>query len=247
MRRGKRISIIVGLGAVILVGGIVGNYWKEIYFVLYPEARFWGQWEIVVSPEKFKHIFEFRKNGVIGLSLEPPVDSDLPHFKTAFYTTPNPTYRVSQNRIVFAQALGTVAVDVDGLVGGGLVGDGLVGLIVTETRLADLCFSHWHARERTAVVSLADWERNSQMNPAAFVAFEILRHGLRAVNAAYDPDAIMHEVSRGCLFDFCREKTEIDRKLRSGGLCEDCVRSLGRMRVPVEPLRLALGVVRDLA
>ena len=113
MRRGKRIAIIAGLGAVLLVGGIVGNYWKEIYFVLYPEARFWGRWEIVGTDETPKPIFVFGKNGKARSRFAPPVEADdfstlqkkewsrLPR-KIRLLGLKTRNYRVFQNRIVFS-------------------------------------------------------------------------------------------------------------------------------------------------
>ena len=109
MRRGKRIAIIAGIGAVLLVGGITGNYWKEMYFVLYPEARFWGRWEISGTDgissagETPKIIFEFRKNGetVFDLAGVPPTGLER------WARQSGPTYRVNRNLEVTFQIEGS--------------------------------------------------------------------------------------------------------------------------------------------
>ena len=46
--RGKTITVIAGV-AVVAVAMVAGTYWREIYYSIYPEARFWGRWGQVVE------------------------------------------------------------------------------------------------------------------------------------------------------------------------------------------------------
>jgi len=120
-------------------------------------------------------------------------------------------------------------------------------LVLTGCGLADNWFSHWHAGSRTTVVSLYDWQRVSSLPAAAFVAYQFVLHGWRAVCPTYDPYRLLHEQTRGCLFDVCRDKTAVEAKLRAGVLCWRCRWKLRRAGVSTGPLREALAAVRKLA
>ena len=123
---------------------------------------------------------------------------------------------------------------------------GLAFLIVAE-EFEDRWFSHWHEHERVAVVSTAGFVDMTGLPVEAFIAYELLLHGLRARSARYDPHALFHETSRGCLFDFCRDKPEIAVKLQLGHICDECVRALAD--VDIDPARLLTQwqAVQDLA
>jgi len=107
------------------------------------------------------------------------------------------------------------------------LGAGDLTIIFVEQPLADAWFSHWHAGQRVAVVSSRDFTRITGLPIERFVAYEVLLHGLRAPGARYDPLALLHRETRGCLFDLCIAKAEIAVKLRAPHICADCVRGLG--------------------
>ena len=122
-----------------------------------------------------------------------------------------------------------------------------VRVVLSRQRLADNWFSHWHARERAAVVSLADWDGELQVSPVAFVAYEAVHHGLRSIAPGFDPLRLAHEETRGCLFDFCATRADIEIKLQAADLCPDCRRGLEGAGLPLEAcLRLA-ETIRALA
>lgn len=122
-----------------------------------------------------------------------------------------------------------------------------VRVVLTGCGLADNWFSHWHDESRTAVVSAYDWSLVSRSPLAAGVAAAVVLHGWRMICPGHDPDALFHDETRGCLFDLCREKTEVDRKLLAGDLCHDCRERLVAAGVAVEPILRALAAVRGLA
>jgi len=120
-------------------------------------------------------------------------------------------------------------------------------LVFMRRGLRDRWFSHWHDGYRTAVISLHDWEHISQLPITAFVAYELVFFGLRTLSNRYEPRDLLHAETRGCLFDFCEEKSAIEFKLRTGDVCRQCRDGLIRTHVSVERVLKALEVVRGLA
>lgn len=122
-----------------------------------------------------------------------------------------------------------------------------VRIVLTRRRLADNWFSHWHAGPRAAVVSLADWESAFQVSPLAFVAYEIAHHGLRALAPDFDPVPLAHEDTRGCLFDFCATRADIEVKLQAADLCPSCRSALETAGLPLDRLLHLAETLRSLA
>lgn len=48
----------------------------------------------------------------------------------------------------------------------------------------------------------------------------------RLVAPAHDPARLMHPEARGCLFDLCETRRDIETKLQAGHLCLACAHSL---------------------
>ena len=119
-------------------------------------------------------------------------------------------------------------------------------IVLTSRRLESNWFSRWHPEARVTVVSLHAWDRISTLSPVAFVAFEIALHGLRR-HPGYEPEQLLHDETRGCLFDQCRSKGDVDAKLRSGVVCPDCRACLGTDRLLLARVDALGGVVRRLA
>lgn len=122
-----------------------------------------------------------------------------------------------------------------------------VKLVVTEHGLHNNWFSHWYEAEQLAVASLYDWKRTSPLPASAFVAYELVLHGLRGLNPGYMPEHLLHDEARDCLFDFCRKKAGITPKLRFGGICRPCRLGLGQIGIPAAPILDVLADVRALA
>ena len=94
---------------------------------------------------------------------------------------------------------------------------------------------------------MADWDGTDfSVPPEAFAAYEIVLHSLRLLAPAYAPEALLHEETRGCLFDFCESRLDVETKLRSGRVCEPCGRALasaGLQRQAVEHLVHAIRLL----
>lgn len=120
-------------------------------------------------------------------------------------------------------------------------------LVLTPARFADNWFSHWHAAGRCAVVSTHGISTVVGVDPAAYLAYEFLLNGLNNGSARYDLLRMAHEDTRGCLFDFCRDKGDMEIKLQTMHLCPDCESQLRGIGIDLEPVRAATDVIRDLA
>jgi hypothetical protein len=123
-----------------------------------------------------------------------------------------------------------------------------IRFLFTPRRLEDNWFSHWHAGAGVAVVSMADWDGGFEVPPEAFVAFQLVQHGLRLLAApGFDPRALLHDETRGCFFDLCQTREDIEIKLQTGHLCPDCYHGLIRGQVPLDRVQSLLEVIRTLA
>jgi Ca-activated chloride channel family protein len=120
-----------------------------------------------------------------------------------------------------------------------------VTLLVTPRPLEGNRFSTWHDTARAAVVSTAGTDSRAPV--AAFLAYEVVLHGLRVAWGEWSPETLMHEETRGCLFDFCRVRSDLDVKLHSATLCHGCRERLRRSRVDTGLVDTLLSVVSDLA
>ena len=63
----------------------------------------------------------------------------------------------------------------------------------------------------------------------------------------YDPLALAHRRSRGCLFDLCLDKAEIAVKLQAGHICEECLAALRHLGVDARATGRSWSAVQALA
>ena len=108
-------------------------------------------------------------------------------------------------------------------------------IAVTASGHWDNWYSHWHPDHRVALVSLFGWGAMSRVRPSAMIAYETILHGLRVVSDSYEPANLLHAETRGCLFDLCAQKPDVEIKLQAGHVCDECRRKLASYRIS-EPL-----------
>jgi hypothetical protein len=65
-------------------------------------------------------------------------------------------------------------------------------------------------------------------------------------NAGLNWADYMHEEMRGCFYDFCEEKSQLDFKLRTGDICGDCMGVFAKIGVPDELLKQAVDIMESL-
>jgi hypothetical protein len=122
-----------------------------------------------------------------------------------------------------------------------------VQVLFTARALSDNWFSHWHASRQAAVASLAGWRGGFAVPVEAFLAYELILHGLRALGPAWSPEHLTHEDTRGCVFDFCAHREDIEIKLQAADLCPSCRQALAANGLSLDRLLRLLEVVRTLA
>jgi hypothetical protein len=120
-------------------------------------------------------------------------------------------------------------------------------IVFVPWQLEDNWFSHWHPREQVAVVSVWDWNNTAAVPMEAFVAYEVLLNGLPALSAHYSPLALSHEETRGCLWDFCWDKREIEIKLQTMDLCSECRTRLATLGIDAGGVSAVCDTVREMA
>ena len=120
-------------------------------------------------------------------------------------------------------------------------------LVVTRRPLAENWFSDWDRDLLAGVVSLAGVDAATRAPLSAFLAYEAVLHGLRPGRSAWEPDVLMHDETRGCVFDLCAVRSDIDVKLHSASLCGVCRERLRNARVDTGIVDSLLAVVRDLS
>lgn len=124
---------------------------------------------------------------------------------------------------------------------------GGVRLGLVDAPLYDNWFSHWHAAGRAAVVSMHAVTDLIGVDPAAFIAYEIVLNGLANASPAYDFMALAHDDTRGCLFDLCLDKRDMEIKLQAMHVCAACQGKLAAMGVDLDQVALATDAIRGLA
>ena len=122
-----------------------------------------------------------------------------------------------------------------------------VRIVFTTQRLSDNWFSHWHEGRKAAIVSLDGWDGSFGVPAEAFVAYEVIQHGLRLLGPAWAPEKLAHMETRGCLFDFCAHRSDVDIKLQAADFCPSCHAALTAAGLPMARLQRLAEVVRTLA
>lgn len=122
-----------------------------------------------------------------------------------------------------------------------------IRLVLTDAQFRDNWFSHWHAVGRTAVVSLFQISELVGVDLAAYVAYEMLLNGLNNASPRYDMQRLPHADTRGCLFDFCANKFDMEIKLQTMHLCDGCSAEMRYFGINQDELAAATDVIRELA
>lgn len=106
-------------------------------------------------------------------------------------------------------------------------------IVFTPHALRDAWFSHAHHSMAAVVVSTSAAEYAHDVSLPAFIAYEMLLHGLQLASPYYDLESLLHEDERGCLYDLCRDHRRLAYKLDAMGICNSCRTLLGNRGIDV--------------
>ena len=120
-------------------------------------------------------------------------------------------------------------------------------LAIVPWQLADNWFSHWHPREQVAVISTWNWDNTALVPIEAYLVYELLLNSLAVISPHYSPLALAHEETRGCLWDFCGDKREIEIKLQTMDVCPECRRRLETLGIDAGGVAAECDLVRERA
>jgi hypothetical protein len=112
---------------------------------------------------------------------------------------------------------------------------------------------NWYSFEnpkfpRNAVGHVGDYSWVTRAPAEVISAHYVLKtvFNLMLVEAGKRWEDYMHETMRGCFYDFCEEKAQLDFKLRTGDICGDCMDVFSKIGVPEELLRQAVSIMESL-
>lgn len=101
---------------------------------------------------------------------------------------------------------------------------------------------------RNSVGHVGDYSWMTRAPAEAISTHYVLTTVYRVIldEAGLDWHDYMHEEMRGCFSDFCKEKSQLDFKLRTGDICGDCMGVLARAGVPDELIRQTVAVMESM-
>ena len=98
-------------------------------------------------------------------------------------------------------------------------------------------------------VHTAEWEYYTKVNskyPIAYQVIENIMQSLMNINIYNLPNPFVHEPLRGCMNDFCNNKTQVIIKLQTANICPDCVRRIQSERVDNQIVRQAKAILNGI-
>lgn len=94
-------------------------------------------------------------------------------------------------------------------------------------------------------VHTAEWEQYTKVNskyPIAYQVVENIMQSLMNIDLTNVPNEYVHEPLKGCMNDFCVNKTQIIIKLQTANICESCVQKIKQEKVDTKILKQARAI-----
>ena len=94
-------------------------------------------------------------------------------------------------------------------------------------------------------VHTAEWEQYTKVNskyPIAYQVIENIMQSLMKVDISNVPNKYVHEPMRGCMNDFCDNKTQIIIKLQTANICPECIEKIKTEKVSAQILKQAKSI-----
>lgn len=100
-------------------------------------------------------------------------------------------------------------------------------------------------QERNIFVHTAGWTKITQKNakyPISYQVIENIMQSLMKIDISETPNDYVHDTTRGCMNDFCKNKEEILSKLRTADICDDCQQKIGNEGIDHEILSQTMTI-----
>ncbi len=91
-------------------------------------------------------------------------------------------------------------------------------------------------------VHTAEWEQYTKVNskyPIAYQVIENIMQSLMNIDISTVPNDYVHEPLKGCMNDFCDNKTQIIIKLQTANICDTCIQKIREENVDAKILKQA--------
>jgi hypothetical protein len=109
---------------------------------------------------------------------------------------------------------------------------------------------NWYAAQdpqqvRNGFVHVADFEWVTSAPASVVAAHYTLKtiFNVLLVEAGVPWERMAHEVARGCFFDFCCKKEDLNLKLRTADICGDCLETFRSAGIPDPLLKQAVAIM----
>lgn len=110
-------------------------------------------------------------------------------------------------------------------------------IYISSKKFADNWFSH--EDRQFSIISINDWEQTfAPPSLKTYIIYQIAQSllGFETEISEEMLLKIVHEPSRGCMFDFCSEKHDIKLGMVSGIICPECKATLIRYGIKVSAI-----------
>ena len=98
---------------------------------------------------------------------------------------------------------------------------------------------------RNGFCHVGDFKWVTSAPPSVISTHYLLKNIFNALlaDAGIDIDEICHRTPRGCFFDFCEQKAELNLKLRTADICGDCMQVFHEIGIPDSLLRQTVKIM----
>lgn len=94
-------------------------------------------------------------------------------------------------------------------------------------------------------VHTAEWEQYTKVNskyPIAYQVVENIMQSLMNIDLTNIPNEYVHEPLKGCMNDFCNNKTQVIIKLQTANICNSCVHKIKEEKIDSKILKQARSI-----
>lgn len=102
---------------------------------------------------------------------------------------------------------------------------------------------------RNIFVHTVEWDKYTKVNakyPIAYQVVENIMQALMRIDLTSIPNQYVHEPLKGCMNDFCNNKSQIIIKLQTANICASCVAKIKEEKVDVKILNQAKRILNGI-